>query len=72
MTTLRFTKAREIPGAIYYVKGRAGYMLDRNGGVPHFVGYEARELAPRFVLAQAEKLAKLCSDAGFPCDISVG
>lgn len=59
------------PGAkrVYFVKGRAGYLLHRNGGTPHFVG--SPYLAPRFTLAQAEKLAKLCTEAGHPADVSV-
>lgn len=61
------------PGAkrVYFVKGRAGYLLHRNGGAPHFVPHESRTLAPRFSLAQAEKLAKLCTEAGYPADVSV-
>lgn len=67
---MRMTIARPIPAAIYYVKSREGYMLERNNGVPRFVGIEAREFAVRLTLAQAEKIAKLCTDAGYPCDVS--
>lgn len=58
-------------GAIYFVKGRDGYLFDRNNPkAPRFVGLEARQHALRLTLAQAEKVAKLCSDAGFPCDVT--
>lgn len=69
---MRFTTAKPNPGAIYYVRNRSGYFMSRNGGIPEFLDLspQSRHLAPRFVLAQAEKVAALCTQAGVPCDVS--